>query len=66
MNIGKGYDFVIIGVGVMFLDVKMCDVLVGQDNLYIVVEQLVDVLQVCVIGVMIDYLFVVDVGVIVG
>jgi len=55
MNLGKGYDFAIIGAGVMPSDAKMRDTLAAQDWLYTVVEQSAGASQARVIGAMIDY-----------
>ena len=56
MNAGEGFNFAIIGAGVMPADAKARDVLAGQDFLYTVVEQSADASDPRVVGAMIDYL----------
>ncbi len=53
---GKAQDFAIIGAGVMPGDVKMRDILAGQDFLYTLVEQTADRSEARIIGGMIDYI----------
>ena len=56
MNKGEGFDFAIIGAGVMPADAQARDVLAAQDFLYSVVEQSAEASDARIVGAMIDYL----------
>lgn len=56
MNKGKGFDYAIVGAGVLPSDGRMREVLAAQDYLFTVVEQTAEVSHPRVIGAMIDYL----------
>ncbi|RWR08250.1 mannitol dehydrogenase family protein [Paenirhodobacter populi] len=56
MNAGKGFDYAIVGAGVLPSDAQMRDVLAAQDYLYSVVEQSAGASNPRIVGAMIDYL----------
>ena len=56
MNTGEGFDYAIVGAGVMPGDIRMRDALAAQDFLYTVVEQSAGASEARVLGATIDYL----------
>lgn len=66
MNAGEGFDYAIVGAGVMPSDARMRAALLAQDCLYTVVEQSAERSDPRVIGAMVDYLPAADASAIVG